>query len=110
MALGTSEYVISGAVTNPWTLNSQFTTYQFTVIVSANLGFDFFFFLAATLATLKISYLEAGPKTYLKILVYRYLRLAPIYYMVFLFGWQIGPVLGTGPCWFTYENGFSECK
>lgn len=110
MTLGTSEYLTSAAVTNPWTLDSQLLTIPFTVILSSNIGFDFFFFLAATLATLKISNLEAGPKTYLKLLIYRYLRLAPVYYMVFLFGWQIGPVLGAGPCWFTYEKGFSECK
>jgi hypothetical protein len=40
----------------------------------------------------------------------RYARLAPIYYLVFLFGWQVGPYLGGGPCWFTYEKGYSDCS
>lgn len=33
-----------------------------------------------------------------------------MYYLIFLFGWQIGPHLGGGPCWFTYEKGFSNCS
>lgn len=43
---------------------------------------------------------------YLRMLFFRYVRLAPIYYLVFLVGWQIGPYFGDGPCWFTYEKGF----
>ena len=47
--------------------------------------------------------------TYLKMVLFRYMRLAPIYYLVFLVGWQVGPYFGSGPCWFTYEKGFSNC-
>ena len=47
---------------------------------------------------------------YLKMLAMRYVRLAPLYYLVFLVGWQVGPYLGSGPCWFTYEKGFSSCS
>ena len=67
------------------------------------------------LATLKIEdYVKRheylGIKGYLKLFVFRYIRLAPIYYIVFLLGWQIGPYLGSGPCWFTYEKGFANCS
>jgi len=110
MIFGTCQYLISGSLANPWALQIYFQTYAFTAVYSSNLGFDEFFFLAATLTTLKISKLEAGPKTYLGSWIYRYLRLAPVYYLVFLFGWQIGPRLADGPCWFTYEKGFSECS
>ena len=47
---------------------------------------------------------------YFRLFFQRFLRLAPIYYLIFLFGWQIGPHLGSGPCWFTYEKGFSNCS
>jgi hypothetical protein len=43
------------------------------------------------------------------VVLWRYARLAPIYYLVFLFGWQLGPFLGSGPTWFTYEKGYSDC-
>ena len=110
MIFGVCQSVMNAALANPWALQTYFQTFAFTAVYSSNLGFDEFFFLAATLATLKISNLEAGPKNYLKTLLYRYLRLAPVYYFVFLFGWQIGPHLADGPCWFTYEKGFSNCK
>lgn len=42
-------------------------------------------------------------------LLARFARLAPAYYLVFLFGWLVGPFLGDGPCWFTYEKGFNDC-
>ena len=47
--------------------------------------------------------------TYLKMVLFRYMRLAPIYYLVFLVSWQVGPYFGSGPCWFTYEKGFANC-
>ena len=43
-------------------------------------------------------------------LITKYARLAPIYYLVFMFGWQVGPCLGSGPCWFTYEKGYANCN
>jgi len=88
-------------------------------VYSANLGFDEFFFFSAILITLKLADFmddslnrdgKLSFKNYLKMLVLRYARLAPIYYLVFLVGWQIGPYLGNGPCWFTYEKGFSNCS
>jgi hypothetical protein len=45
----------------------------------------------------------------LHLLLKRYLRLAPIYYLIFFWGWQVGPYLNEGPCWFTYEKGFNNC-
>jgi peptidoglycan/LPS O-acetylase OafA/YrhL len=93
-----------------------FTTWKLYIVYSSNLGLDEFFFLSSFLATLKIHAFiqtKGGRLTfvdYLKLLLHRYLRLAPIYYLVFVFGWQIGPFLGNGPCWFTYENGFSNCS
>ena len=47
---------------------------------------------------------------YLRMVFFRYVRLAPVYYLVFLVGWQVGPYFGDGPCWFTYEKGFSNCS
>ena len=55
MMLGVCQFTMSSAVYNPWTLEKYFQTYAYTAVYSANLGFDEFFFFAATLMTLKIS-------------------------------------------------------
>jgi hypothetical protein len=48
-------------------------------------------------------------KNYFGFIFRRYLRVAPVYYFIFLFGWLIGPSIGSGPCWLTYEKGFTDC-
>lgn len=118
MTLGVCQFTMSSAVYNPWTLQKYFQTYGYTAVYSSNLGFDEFFFFSSMLMTLKITDLmeescnhngKMSVVMYLKMLFFRYLRMAPIYYLVFLVGWQVGPYLGSGPCWFTYEKGFSNC-
>lgn len=117
MALGVCQFTMSSAVYNPWTLQKYFQTYGYTAVYSANLGFDEFFFFSTMLMTLKVAeIMDESPchnrvtfTVYLKMLAMRYIRLAPVYYLVFLLGWQIGPYFGSGPCWFTYEKMFSNC-
>ena len=36
--------------------------------------------------------------------------MAPIYYIVFVIGWLIGPYLNSGPWWYTYQMGFCDCE
>ena len=83
----------------------------YTAVYSANLAFDEFFMLAAFFGYLKITdYIKfkrdnpgyMSVSEYFKIFFTRYLRLAPTYYVVFFFGWMIGPYLASGPWWFTY--------
>ena len=49
-------------------------------------------------------------KMYGGLILHRYLRIVPVYYFLFLFGWLVGPSIGGGPCWLTYEKGFNDCK
>jgi len=42
--------------------------------------------------------------------VYRVLRLAPLYYLIFLIGWLVMPFIGEGPVWFVYEQSFQQCN
>jgi hypothetical protein len=64
--------------------------------------------IAAFFQTLKIMSIIEQEKgfwrTYGKLLLQMYLRYAPVYYLIFLFGWLIGPFLGGGSCWTAYEN------
>jgi len=80
-------------------------------VYSANLGFDEFFMISTFLGYIKITdyfknkEYKPGEMTCLdfpKLFLSRYLRLAPIYYLIFLFGWLVGPYLNDGPWWFTY--------
>lgn len=108
LILGVCQFTMSASAANPWALQTYFHTYAFTAVYSSNLGFDELFFFASLFATLKLAQ-KPSLGLYLKTILGRYLRLAPLYYAVFLFGWQIGPHLSDGPCWFTYEKGFSNC-
>lgn len=94
---------------------TYFKTLAFTVVYSSNLGFDEFIMISIFLQTLKLlQQLDDSQrfsfKLYGKFLLDIYLRLAPIYYLVFLFGWLVGPFLGYGSCWFAYSNEFSQCN
>ena len=106
---------MSASSQNPWILGHYFTTWGYTAVYSSNLGFDEFFFFSSMLATLKVEdYIrkhgKLTPCGYFQVFLYRFLRLAPIYYLVFLVGWQVGPYFGSGPMWYTYEKGFSNCN
>lgn len=109
--LGVCQASLDSSAKNPWILFHYFQGLGFTSVYSANLGFDEFFFLSSFLATLKLMSLpKLSVASYCRLVLRRYLRLAPIYYLVYLFGWQLGPFLGSGPCWFTYEKGFANCS
>lgn len=55
LTLGVCQFTMSGSVANPWSLQTYFHTYAYTLVYSSNLGFDEFFFLSAFLMTLKLS-------------------------------------------------------
>ncbi len=112
---GVSQMDMSAYSQNPWAIKDYYDGWQYNVAYAGNLGFDELFFFSAILATLKIEdYIRArgklDPKGYCQAFAHRFLRLAPIYYLVFLVGWQVGPYLGDGPVWFTYERQFANCS
>ena len=121
LTFGTAQFTMSGSAYNPWTLQDYFLTVAYTLVYSANLGFDEFFMLSAFFAYIKIvDYLKSkqdfhlgitrmSVSDYLRIYFSRFLRLAPVYYLIFLIGWLIGPYLNTGPWWYTYMMGFCDC-
>ena len=44
-------------------------------------------------------------------IVWRYLRMAPLYYMIFIYGWLITSRLEPdSPWWYTFEMGFENCS
>mmetsp|Transcript_14415 Transcript_14415/g.24578 ORF Transcript_14415/g.24578 Transcript_14415/m.24578 type:complete len:249 (-) Transcript_14415:842-1588(-) len=119
LTFGTAQFTMAGTAYNPWALENYFKTVAYTLVYSANLGFDEFFMISAFVSYLKIrAYLlsrqtdsvKAALSTYASIVGNRLARLAPVYYFVFLFGWLVGPYLGDGPWWYTYEKNFQGCE
>jgi hypothetical protein len=88
-------------------------------VYSSNLGFDEFFMISTFLGYIKITQYLNNKEMYPQVLTFvdflklwftRYIRLAPVYYLVFLTGWLIGPYVNTGPWWFTYQMSFCDCE
>lgn len=93
------------------------------MIAACHLALDEFFMLAAFLSTIKlIPYIRSaerrqveesndrevsaqGFKIYKSIpqlWLYRLLRLAPLFYAIFLFGYLVMPYFGSGPLWYLF--------
>ena len=101
-------------VANTWKLLDYFKDILFTVVNSGHIGFDIFFFILAFFDFYHFELLyqrEGGFSglTYLRLLYKRFIRIAPVYYIVFFAGWLIGPFMQSGPAWFTYSSLYYEC-
>jgi hypothetical protein len=55
LAFGTCQFTMSGSAYNPWTLQDYFKTVAFSIVYSANLGFDEFFMLSSFFAYVRIT-------------------------------------------------------
>lgn len=115
LSFGVAQFTMGGAAYNPWTLQDYFQTVEYTLVYSANFGFDEFFMLSSLFAYLKLTkYISKKGSfsfgDFLKVYAGRFLRLVPVYYAIFLCGWLIGPYLASGPWWYTYQMGFCDCQ
>lgn len=96
---------------NTWKLFDFLTELFFTLIVSANQATDLFITISAFLGTYKlIQASQANPdgklhfSDFLVLFLKKYLRLAPLLYVVFFMGWVFGPRLQEAPAWVNYNN------
>jgi len=85
------------------------------MIINTNIVMEAFVFISAFLGAYKVIkvYEHQGGlnfKTILKLYFAKYLRLAPVFYFIFFFGWIFGPWLGDGPFWNGYRNFFDQCE
>jgi peptidoglycan/LPS O-acetylase OafA/YrhL len=84
----------------------------FSFVIGSNTALDAFIFISGFLGTYKcLQIYEAnGGKLYftdaLKLYARKILRIAPLFYAVFFFGWMIGARLQNGPLWFSYQSLF----
>ena len=99
----------------PWKMGKMLSGIFLTVVLSCAQLADYFFLISIFLGTYKfLQIYEANGgkitlKDALKMYAKKYLRLAPMLYLVFLFGWTSGARLSEGPAWINYENLFYKC-
>lgn len=78
---------MAGILFNPWTLLDFFETYIFTLVYAANQIIDEIFMVSAFFTYIKLRRMSFGES--MLTIVWRYLRMAPLYYMVFVYGWLL---------------------
>ena len=92
-----------------------FSLYLFALVASGNLSPDLFIFTIYFIGFVKLNqYYDKNngisKKDYLKLLLHRYLKLAPLYYVVFFAGWFIVPLLSTKASWYLSGRLFQGCE
>lgn len=90
-------------------------TIFFTICIAANQITDVFLALSGFLLAYKCLQIAQanGGRLYftdgLRLVARKYLRLAPMLYFVFFFGWACGARLEDGPNWTNYQSLFLQC-
>jgi len=88
---------------------------SFTIVMSTYQISDVFFAVSAFLAVYKcVQIYEAngnklGFVDTLRLYAIKFMRLAPMIYVVFLFGWALGAHLNEGPNWSNYQCLYLNC-
>lgn len=84
----------------------------FTVVISANIGMEGFTCLSGFFGTYRLMQIydareSRGEKcTFLdnlKFIARKIVRILPMYYTVFFFGWFVGPMFLNSPLWYTFN-------
>jgi hypothetical protein len=111
----TALYALSAPVRNLYVMLDLFKQYLFACIASGNLAPDLFLFMIHFLGFVKICRLYdarsgIGVIGYAQLYLQRFLRLAPLYYLVFFAGWFIVPLLSNSANWYVAERLFWNCS
>jgi len=99
----------------PWSALDMKQTWFFTFVISCNQATDIFIAISAFLGIYKGAqiYEANGGKFYftdaLRMYARKFLRLAPLLYLAFFFGWSMGAWLSSGPNWTNYQMMFLHC-
>ncbi|TNV84519.1 hypothetical protein FGO68_gene10143 [Halteria grandinella] len=111
----TATMIAPSARATPWAALDMKPGLFFTVIQSCAMATDAFFALSAFMGTYKcIQIYEAngGKLTFEdvgKMFARKYMRIAPVLYLVFLVGWSSVARLETGPNWTNAQSLFLDC-
>lgn len=97
-----------------WKLLDLFSQFIFSCVVGANSAMEVFISISGFLGAYKC--LTFDPKSsYLKsslsLIGRKFIRIAPLFYLVFFFGWIAGPWLQSrdAPQWYLYQSLYQDC-
>jgi hypothetical protein len=102
-------------VRNIYMLKEQFETFPFAIVASGNTNPNTIIFLLFFIAFVKLNdYIDKigqfKVKHYFKVLLNRFLTIAPIYYIVFFTFWALFTMVSTKPSWYISDYWFLQCK
>ena len=114
--VGQTSYMLSkAALLDVFTVLRMFHGPVVAAFIAANLGFEVFFFISAFLTSYRcFMIMEAkggclSVLDVLKIYARKWVRLAPVYYAMWLFLWGVTARLGSGFMWNVADGAYGEC-
>lgn len=91
----TAFYQLTASIANPWQILDFFKMLCISIVISAQIAVETFHFFSSFICAYQcFKYLRETDKRYLSVMdilrvyVRKYLRLAPMYYLVLLAGWS----------------------
>eukprot|EP00347_Sterkiella_histriomuscorum_P018864 403343880 len=114
----TAFFLMTGPTRNSWKILDFFQQMIFTVVVSGNIGMEAFTCLSGFFGTYRLMQVyEAREsrgekvvfKDILKFYARKMVRIIPMYYTVFFFGWFVGPMFYDSPLWYSYGQLYLNC-
>ena len=104
-------YILIANIRNIYVMMRLFTLYLFALVASGDIAPDMCIFTIYFIGFIKLNqYYDnnngIGRKGYIKLLLHRYLKIAPLYYVVFIGGWFLTPFFSTKASWYVSERLF----
>lgn len=113
----TAFYQLTSAVANPWQILDFFKMLCISIVISAQIAVEPFHLFSSFFCAYKcFRYLERSDKRYLgvkdtlQIYLRKYLRLAPIYYLLLFVGWTNCQYISSAPQWVLLKNMWYDCE
>lgn len=112
----TAQFLMCTATINPWQILNFFQQLIFSVVVSCAVVMELFFGVSAFFFSYRLFQLAHAQGNRLSVmdvaraLLRKFLRIAPIYYAVFLIGWGMYPEMAAGPIWYKGSLMFETCR
>lgn len=112
----TAFYQLTAAVANPWQILDFFKMLCISIVISAQIAIEPFHFFSSFICAYQcFKYLRETGKRYLSIMdilrVYtrKYLRLAPMYYLLIVAGWSSCQYISDAPQWVLLKSMWYDC-
>ena len=94
-------------------MTTYFKSAWFLVLMAALYAVDTFFFLSGFFTGFfmlsKLRTMKIGFKSFGQLVLHRWLRLWPAYFVAILFSWKLSVYMGDGVLWYSYVSGAQAC-